>query len=57
MSRWIDPLIPQTIFHKQIDVDLLQCNAHAGTLEVCQHYKLGIRRCLVVVQLILTGGE
>lgn len=49
--------IPRTIFHKQIDVDLLQSDAHAGTLEVRQHHKLDIRRRLVVVQFVLAGGE
>lgn len=47
----------RTVFHKQIDIDLLQRDAHAGTLEVRQHDELDIRRCLIVVKLVLAGGE
>lgn len=50
------PYIGQrTVFHKEIDVDLLQRNAHAGALDIGEHDKLGIRRRLVVMKLILAG--
>lgn len=45
-----------TIFHKQIDVDLLQGNAHARALQVRQHNELDICRGLIVVQFVLAGG-
>lgn len=45
-----------TIFHKQIDVDLLQGNAHAWALQVRQHDELDIRRGFIVVQFVLAGG-
>lgn len=41
--------VSRTVFHKQIDVDLLQGDAHARTLQVCQHDKLDVGRCFVVV--------
>lgn len=45
-----------TIFHKQIDVDLLQGDAHAWALEVGQHDKFDVGRRLVVVQFVLARG-
>ena len=48
--------VSRTVFYKQIDVDLLKGNAHAGTLEIRQHDKLDIGRSFVVVQLVLIGG-
>lgn len=47
----------RTIFHVEIDVDLLQGDAHAGTLGVRQHDELDVGRRLVVVQLVLAGVE
>lgn len=47
----------RTVFHEEIDIDLLEGDAHAGTLGVCQHDKLDIGRGLVVVQLVLAGVE
>lgn len=47
----------RTVFHIEIDIDLLQGDAHAGALGVRQHDELGIGRGLVVVQLILAGVE
>lgn len=51
----MQPRVTQTVFHKEIDIDLLQRDAHAGTLEVRQHDKLDVGRRLVVVQLVLAG--
>jgi hypothetical protein len=47
----------RTVFHEEIDIDLLQSDAHAGALGVRQHDELDIRRCFVVVQLVLAGVE
>lgn len=47
----------RTIFHVEIDVDLLQGDAHAGALGVRQHDKLDIGRRLVVMQLVLAGAK
>lgn len=48
--------VSRTVFNKQIDVDLLQGDTHAGTFEIRQHDKLDIGRSFIVVQLVLVGG-
>lgn len=44
-----------TIFHKEIDVDLLKSKAHAGALDIGEHDKLNVCRRFVVVKLVLIG--
>ena len=54
---YISPGDRRTVFDIEIDIDLLQSDAHAGALIVRQHDELDIGRCLEVVQLILAGVE
>lgn len=46
-----------TIFDKQVDIDLLQCDAHWRALKVGQHDELDIGRRLIVMKLVLAGSE
>lgn len=46
----------RTVFHKQVDIDLLQGDAHAGTLQVGQHDEFDVCRRLVIVKLVLASG-
>lgn len=55
-DRRYNQRVELTVFHEQIDVDLLQGDAHAGALQVGQHDELDVGRSLVVVQFVLAGG-
>lgn len=46
----------RTVFHKKVDVNLLQCNPHAGALKIGEHDELDVRRGFVIVELVLTGA-
>lgn len=43
-----------TIFHEEVDIDLLKRDPHTRTLDIGKHHELDIGRRLVVVKLVLT---
>ena len=45
----------RTVFHEQVDINLLQRDAHTGTFEIGQHDEFDIGRRFIVVKLVLAG--
>lgn len=46
-----------TILNEQVDIDLLQGDAHWWALEVGQHDELDVGRRFIIMKLVLAGSE
>jgi hypothetical protein len=45
-----------TVFNKQVDVNLLEGDTHAGAFDIRKHDKLDVCRRFIVVELVLASS-